>query len=64
MLVRDVEGRINIISRKECKTDLVYYKKLYNIRFAYTKKFNNIIINNPKSKVSNEQKLQNDFSDD
>jgi hypothetical protein len=54
MLVRDVNGKINIISRKKCKNDFVYYEKLYNIRLAYTTKYNSIIINNaPKDNIIN-----------
>jgi hypothetical protein len=48
MLVRDVDGKINIISRKNCKNDFVYYKKLYNLRLQYTTKYNSIVINGPK----------------
>ena len=48
MLVRDVDGKINIISRKTCKNDSVYYEKLYNIRLQYTTQYNSIIINSPK----------------
>lgn len=51
MLVRDVDGKINIISRKNCKNDFVYYKKLYNLRLQYTTKYNSIIINAPKDKT-------------
>jgi hypothetical protein len=48
MLVRDVDGKINIISRKNCKNDFVYYEKLYNLRLQYTTKYNSIVINGPK----------------
>lgn len=48
MLVRDVDGKINIISRKKCKNDTIYYEKLYNIRFQYTTKYKSVVINAPK----------------
>ena len=48
MLVRDVDGKINIISRKKCKNDTIYYEKLYNIRFQYTTKYKSVVINDTK----------------
>jgi hypothetical protein len=46
MLVRDVNGQINIISRKDCKDDRDYYQKLVKIRLEYAKKYKSIIIVN------------------
>jgi hypothetical protein len=43
MLVRDVDGQLVLISRKDCKTEAVYNEKLYNVRVEYTKKFKNIV---------------------
>ena len=37
MLVRDAEGRIIIVSRKDSKNENVYNEKIYNIRLNYTK---------------------------
>lgn len=65
MLVRDSEGRLVIISRKDCKNESVYNEKLYNIRLNYTKKYKSVIIN-PKSPIKNilnNDKLK-DFTDD
>jgi hypothetical protein len=54
MLVRDSEGRLIIISRKDCKNENVYNEKLYNIRLDYTKKYKSIQIHPkiPSSKIS------------
>jgi hypothetical protein len=65
MLVRDSEGRLVIISRKDCKNESVYNEKLYNIRLNYTKKYKSVIIN-PKVPVLNKLNKENskDFTDD
>ncbi len=44
MLVRDLNGQINIISRKDCKDDRDYYYKLMKIRLEYMKKYKSIIM--------------------
>ena len=48
MLVRDADGKLNIISRKQCKNETVYNEKLYNIRYNYLSKYNSIFLNPPK----------------
>ena len=48
MLVRDSEGKLIIISRKDCKNESVYNEKIYNIRLNFTKKYKSFIINPPK----------------
>ena len=45
MLVRDAEGRIIIVSRKDSKNENVYNEKIYNIRLNYTKKYKSVLIN-------------------
>jgi len=69
MLVRDSEGRLVIVSRKDCKNESVYNEKLYNIRLNYTKKYKSVIINPKVPVVINLTSLQNnenlkDFTDD
>jgi hypothetical protein len=69
MLVRDVNGKINIISRKNCKNDSVYYDKLFAVRLEYTKKYKSIIvypnIHNPKDDQKSNPKVHlNNLSDD
>lgn len=65
MLVRDSEGRLVIVSRKDCKNESVYNEKLYNIRLNYTKKYKSVIIN-PKVPVLIKLNKENskDFTDD
>ena len=48
MLVRDADGKLNIVSRKQCKNEIVYNEKLYNIRYTYMKKYKNVFLNPPK----------------
>jgi hypothetical protein len=43
MLVRDITGRLHIISRKDCKNDADYYQKLVKIRSEYKQHYKSII---------------------
>lgn len=43
MLVRDISGRLHIVSRKECKNDLDYYHKLVKIRSEFTQHYKSVI---------------------
>ena len=56
MLIRDADGNIHIINRSDCKNDMVYYEKIYNIKMSYTKKYKSIIINLPKN-IENKTKI-------
>ena len=53
MIVRDINGKINIISRKTCKNDSVYYEKLYNTRILYAKKYKSIVVNDNCNNINN-----------
>ena len=57
MLIRDADGNIHIINRSDCKNDMVYYEKIYNIKMGYTKKYKTIIVNLPKNIEENKIKL-------
>ena len=48
MLVRDADGKLNIISRKQCKNETVYNEKLFNIRYNYLSKYKSVFLNPPK----------------
>ena len=56
MLIRDADGNIHIINRSDCKNDMVYYEKIYNIKMEYTKKYKSIVINLPKNIKETESK--------
>ena len=43
MLVRDIQGRLHIISRKDCKNDTDYYQKLLKIRTEYTTQYRSVV---------------------
>lgn len=43
MLVRDISGRLHIVSRKECKNDSDYYHKLFKIRSEFTQYYKSVI---------------------
>lgn len=42
MLVRDENGKINIISRNSCDTESAYNEKIYQIYYGYTKKYKSV----------------------
>jgi hypothetical protein len=48
MLVRDADGKLNIVSRKQCKNETIYNEKIYNIRYSYMIKYKSVILNPPK----------------
>ena len=50
MLVRDIHGRLHIISRKDCKNDADYYQRLLKIRLEYTKYYKSVTQINKTSK--------------
>jgi hypothetical protein len=54
MLVRDVDGRIHIISRKDSKDDKSYYQKIIQVRSGYMKQYKSVIMvsNSNKGELS------------
>jgi hypothetical protein len=42
MLVRDITGRLHIISRKDCKNDADYYQKIAKIRAEFIQHYKSI----------------------
>jgi hypothetical protein len=64
MLVRDIDGRLVIISRSNCKNEKIYNEKLYNIRLAFSKKYKSVFINPPKDVIKNKVINLKDTSDD
>lgn len=64
MLVRDIQGRLHIISRKDCKNDADYYQKLLKIRTEYTTHYRSVInVTNVKDLVIRND-LRNDLRND
>ena len=45
MLLRNVNERLQIISRKDCKNETEYNKKLYKLRQEYIGKYKSVFIN-------------------
>jgi hypothetical protein len=43
MLVRDITGRLHIISRKDCKNDSDYYQKIVKIRAEFVQQYKSIL---------------------
>jgi hypothetical protein len=43
MLIRDITGRLHIISRKDCKNDLDYYQKILKIRAEFVEQYKSVI---------------------
>jgi|UniRef100_A0A6C0KRQ1 hypothetical protein len=46
MIIRDSDGKLVIISRNDCKNQIVFNEKIYKIRFAFCKKYKNIFLIN------------------
>jgi len=42
MIVRDIHGRINIISRASCASDTSYNEKIYQIYYDYTRIYKSV----------------------
>ena len=49
MILRNSEGIIKIISRKDCKNENVYNKKIVEIMNEYTKRYKSVINMSPNS---------------
>jgi hypothetical protein len=47
MLLRNVNERLQIISRKDCKSEAAYNQKLFKVRLEYMQKFKSIILIKP-----------------
>ena len=43
MLIRDITGRLHIISRKDCKNDADYYQKILKIRTEFLEHYKSIL---------------------
>jgi hypothetical protein len=43
MLVRDITGRLHIISRKDCKNDFDYYQKIAKIRSEFVQQYKSVL---------------------
>ena len=43
MLVRDITGRLHIVSRKDCKNDADYYQKLVKIKGEYIQHYKSVV---------------------
>jgi len=52
MLIRDADGNLHVINRSDCKNDIVYYQKIYNLKIKYTKKYKSVILHVPKTDIT------------
>ena len=46
MLIRNVDGRLQIINRKDCKNETDYNQKLVAVRLEYMQKYKSIVLQN------------------
>lgn len=46
MLIRNPEGKLQIINRKDCKNETEYNHKLYKIRLEYSRLYKTIVLHN------------------
>jgi len=49
MIIRDINGKLNIISKKTSKNNISYYNKIYNIKLEYINKYKSVVLNSTKS---------------
>lgn len=52
MIIRALDGTIEIIKRIDYKNDIVYFTKIYDIIKPFTEKYNNFFISKQK-KINN-----------
>lgn len=48
MLIRDADGKLNIVFRQKCKNEKVFNEKIYQIRSTYINNFKSVFLNPPK----------------
>ena len=44
MLLRNVNERLQIINRKNCKNEMTYNQKLYKVRLEYMQKYKSVVL--------------------
>lgn len=54
MLLRNVNERLQIISRKSCKNELTYNQKLFKVRVEYMQKYKSVILIGTKEPFNSE----------
>lgn len=63
MLVRDAQGNLHIVNRKDYKDDYAYYEKLFEIRKTYMSKYPYSVISS-LNQVKNAEILEKSPSHD
>ena len=58
MLLRNVNERLQIISRKDCKNESEYNKKLFNLRLEYIGKYKSVFVNINKTNTVKTDSLE------
>jgi hypothetical protein len=49
MIIRDINGKLNIISKKSSKNNISYYNKIYNIKLELLNKYKNGLLLSKKT---------------
>jgi hypothetical protein len=44
MLIRNSEGKLQIINRKDCKNETEYNHKLYKVRLEYSRLYKTVVL--------------------
>jgi len=58
MLIRNADGRLQIINRKDCKNETDYNQKLVAIRLEYMQKYKSIVSQETNQKPLKKTSLQ------
>jgi len=62
MLVRDAQGNLHIVNRKDCKDDRAYYEKIFEIRKTYMSKYPYSVISSSQNELK--QSLSHDIDEE
>ena len=57
MLIRNPEGKLQIINRKDCKNETEYNHKLYKVRLEYSRLYKTIVLHNIEHLTYNSKKI-------
>lgn len=49
MIIRDINGKLNIISKKSSKNNISYYNKIYNIKLDFLNTYKNGLLLSKKT---------------
>lgn len=61
MIIRDAHGKLFIVNRKDCKNDVSYYEKIYEIKKSFVTKFQSDIKQHKKPSQIDSKQFSNNI---